>query len=234
MIRMLELIEGPLKALGAARSDADIVRAVGQAAIRFGFRSAYLVDYAARAAAAPRVLDTEPARRAWWSSPLAGDLRPAPRDLARTVGSSGIVRYDAGRFGPGAERLRAACAANDLVDVTAVPIREGGELAGIVGYCGAPQRDPQHELGLQLVAYSAFAHLRAARLSTPEERAVALTPREREVMQLSAAGLTSVEIAAQLGVSARTVNQHVDNVADKLGTRNRAHTVAEIVRRGLL
>jgi DNA-binding CsgD family transcriptional regulator len=35
-------------------------------------------------------------------------------------------------------------------------------------------------------------------------------------------------------MSARTVNQHVDNVADKLGTRNRAHTVAEIVRRGLL
>ena len=47
-------------------------------------------------------------------------------------------------------------------------------------------------------------------------------------------GVTSVEIAAQLGMSARTVNQHVDNVADKLGTRNRAHTVAEIVRRGLL
>jgi DNA-binding CsgD family transcriptional regulator len=35
-------------------------------------------------------------------------------------------------------------------------------------------------------------------------------------------------------MSARTANQHVDNVADKLGTRNRAHTVAEILRRGLI
>jgi DNA-binding CsgD family transcriptional regulator len=35
-------------------------------------------------------------------------------------------------------------------------------------------------------------------------------------------------------MSTRTANQHVDNVAAKLGTRNRAHTVAEIVRRGLL
>jgi DNA-binding CsgD family transcriptional regulator len=71
-------------------------------------------------------------------------------------------------------------------------------------------------------------------MTTTEAKAVALTPREREVMQLSAIGLTSVEIADQLGMSARTVNQHVDNVADKLGTRNRAHTVAEIVKRGLL
>ena len=42
------------------------------------------------------------------------------------------------------------------------------------------------------------------------------------------------QIAGELGMSPRTVNQHVDNVADKLGTRNRAHTVAEIVKRGLL
>ena len=43
----------------------------------------------------------------------------------------------------------------------------------------------------------------------------ALTPREKEVIALSAEGLTSVEIAERLGMAARTVNQHVDNVADK-------------------
>ena len=52
-------------------------------------------------------------------------------------------------------------------------------------------------------------------------------------MALSALGLTS-QIARQLAISALTVNQQVDNVAGKLGTRNRAHTVAELIRRGML
>ena len=85
-----------------------------------------------------------------------------------------------------------------------------------------------------LIGYSAFAQLRATRSTRTGRSDVTLTPREREVMQLSAEGLTSAEIAEKLGMSARTANQHVDNVADKLGTRNRAHTVAESVRRGLL
>jgi DNA-binding CsgD family transcriptional regulator len=134
----------------------------------------------------------------------------------------------------GSDRLRRACEANDVVDVITVPISYNHELAGVAGFCGSPALDHQQEMALQLIAYSAFAHLRALRMSTTDAPSAALTPREREVMQLSAIGLTSVEIAAQLGMSARTVNQHVDNVADKLGTRNRAHTVAEIVKRGLL
>jgi DNA-binding CsgD family transcriptional regulator len=53
-------------------------------------------------------------------------------------------------------------------------------------------------------------------------------------MRLSAIGLTSAQIADKLGLSPRTVNQHVDNVADKLGTRNRTHTIAELVRNDML
>ncbi|KKC37472.1 hypothetical protein WH87_11925 [Devosia epidermidihirudinis] len=64
--------------------------------------------------------------------------------------------------------------------------------------------------------------------------ATSLTPREREVLGLSAKGLTSQEVAERLGMSPRTVNHHVDNVAIKLGTRNRVHTVAEAIRRDLL
>ena len=52
-------------------------------------------------------------------------------------------------------------------------------------------------------------------------------------MTLCAEGLTSDEIAMRLEMSARTVNQHTDNVASKLGTKNRTHTVAEVIRRGL-
>ena len=61
-----------------------------------------------------------------------------------------------------------------------------------------------------------------------------LTPREKEVITLSAEGHTSEDIAERLGMAARTVNQHVDNVARKLGTKNRTHTVAEAIRRNML
>ena len=231
---MLAIVEGFLQALGAARTDADVVRVLDQAAHKFGFRSAYIIEYAGRLSSAQHVLDTNTARRAWWTEYFASDLRPSPREVAKSLEGSTVFRYDASRFGPGSDRLRAACEANDVIDVVAVPISHGGELAGIAGFSGNPELDRQQEMALQLIAYSAFAHVRALRMTTTEARSVALTPREREVMQLSAMGLTSVEIADQLGMSARTVNQHVDNVADKLGTRNRAHTVAEIVKRGLL
>lgn len=46
--------------------------------------------------------------------------------------------------------------------------------------------------------------------------------------------ITPVEIANKLRMSARTVKQHVDNVADKPGTRNRTHTIAELVRNDML
>jgi DNA-binding CsgD family transcriptional regulator len=231
---MLATIEGFLQALSAARSDTDVIRVLDQAAHKFGFRSAYLIEYAGRLSAAQHVLDTNAARRVWWTEYFASDLRPSPREVAKSLEGGTVFRYDASRFGPGSERLRAACEANDVIDVVAVPISHGGDLAGIAGFSGTPPLDGQQEMALQLIAYSAFAHVRALRMTTSEAKSVALTPREREVMQLSAIGLTSVEIAGQLGMSARTVNQHVDNVADKLGTRNRAPPVAEIVKRGLL
>lgn len=229
---MLAIVEKSLQALGRARSDSEITRVLGELAGRFGFRSAYLIEYASRLTKAQRVLDTNSARRDWWNDFFSGDLRPAPREVAAMLAGEAVRHYDATRFGPGSERLRAVCEAQDVVDVVSVPISFGGEIVGVAGFCGEARLDHQQEMALQLVAYAAFAHLRGSYAQPAHD--ITLTPREREVMRLSAEGLTSAEIAGQLGMSTRTANQHVDNVADKLGTRNRAHTVAEILRRGLL
>jgi DNA-binding CsgD family transcriptional regulator len=48
-----------------------------------------------------------------------------------------------------------------------------------------------------------------------------LTAREREIADLAAAGRTSREIAAQLVLSARTVDAHLRNIYAKLGVRSR-------------
>lgn len=52
-----------------------------------------------------------------------------------------------------------------------------------------------------------------------------LTPREREVVRLVAAGKTSKQAAKTLGISAKTANAHRANVMRKLGI----HSVVELV-----
>ena len=53
-----------------------------------------------------------------------------------------------------------------------------------------------------------------------------LTPREREVLALVAAGHSNAEIGESLVLSAGTVSRHVSNIYAKLGIHNRAQATA--------
>ncbi|MCF7222765.1 response regulator [Marilutibacter chinensis] len=61
-----------------------------------------------------------------------------------------------------------------------------------------------------------------------------LTAREREVFHLIAEGLTTKEIARQLGISAKTAENHRTRVLAKLDVRNTAELVRYALRKGLL
>jgi len=61
-----------------------------------------------------------------------------------------------------------------------------------------------------------------------------LTPREAEVAALVARGLTNREIAAQLFLSVRTVEVHVDHILTKLGYHTRTQLAAWAHEEGLL
>jgi two-component system nitrate/nitrite response regulator NarL len=61
-----------------------------------------------------------------------------------------------------------------------------------------------------------------------------LTPREREVLELLADGLSNRVIGVRLGISAHTVKFHVDALLDKLAARSRTQVVVKAVREGLL
>lgn len=61
-----------------------------------------------------------------------------------------------------------------------------------------------------------------------------LTQTELRVLQLVAAGQTTVEIAEELFVAEKTVKNHLANIYRKLGVKNRSHAVSEGYRQGLL
>jgi DNA-binding CsgD family transcriptional regulator len=60
-----------------------------------------------------------------------------------------------------------------------------------------------------------------------------LRPREVEVLQLLAAGLSNTQIAAELILSVRTVDNHVSAIFRKLGARTRSEATAQAARLGL-
>lgn len=64
--------------------------------------------------------------------------------------------------------------------------------------------------------------------------ASALTPRELEVLQLLAEGLTNQEIGARLDLSARTIKTHVQHLIGKLDVPDRTGAVARAFRLGLI
>jgi len=61
-----------------------------------------------------------------------------------------------------------------------------------------------------------------------------LTPREAEVLQLLAEGLSNRRLGERLGISEHTAKFHVNAILGKLGARSRAEAIAQAARLGLL
>jgi len=73
----------------------------------------------------------------------------------------------------------------------------------------------------------------AAEVRTPG-RAVALSPREREVLHHVAEGLADKQIGVALGISESTVKGYLRQAYDKLGASDRAQAVAIAIRGRLI
>ena len=61
-----------------------------------------------------------------------------------------------------------------------------------------------------------------------------LTPREVEILRLIAAGMITREIAGEIGVTIKTVENHKQRIFRKLDVQNQAHAVSIAIRRGML
>ena len=95
--------------------------------------------------------------------------------------------------------------------------------------------------GESLLAPSVTRRLIDTYVARPHRRASAahaslaeLTPREREVLELIAAGLTNAEIAAALHLSPLTAKTHVSRILMKLGARDRVQLVVIAYESGVV
>lgn len=231
---MLAFIENHLATIRKARSDSDIAEILQHVAEALGFRSGYVIEYTADLRGAQHVVDSHRERGQWWLQYFKSPNRAAPERVAEILNQGGVQKFGAERYAGMEESVVASARRLDMLEASIVPVSFDGVLVGVAGFAGAVELNVAQQTSLQLLVYALFAQLRSfgsAGIFVPHDM---LTPREKEVISLSAEGLTSVEIAERLGMSARTVNQHVDNVADKLGTKNRTHTIAEVIRHGLL
>ena len=88
-------------------------------------------------------------------------------------------------------------------------------------------------LGLRLTRQTETVVVREVVVPAPADfvrdqdklEALGITPRELEILELIAAGLSNREIAARVFVSENTVKTHSSRVFDKLGARRRTQAV---------
>jgi LuxR family quorum sensing-dependent transcriptional regulator len=82
---------------------------------------------------------------------------------------------------------------------------------------------------VHLMALYAFERMRSLRGNLPDKK-IALTAREREVLSWVAAGKSAAQISQALKISKRTVDEHSQTAARKLGAANRTQAVAIAMR----
>jgi RNA polymerase sigma factor (sigma-70 family) len=68
--------------------------------------------------------------------------------------------------------------------------------------------------------YEAYVEAERRRAGTPR-----LTPRQRDLLRLVAAGYTNRQVGSRLGISQGTVRKHLENIYERLGVSNRIAAV---------
>lgn len=117
-----------------------------------------------------------------------------------------------------------------------VPVYGPMGLEGAASFGGLrPDGSARAQLFLSLLGAAAFrrsSQLVEGAAKDPTNRR--LSDREREVLGLIAAGRRQAEIATSLGISGRTVENHLRNIRQRIGVKTTAQAVQAAIRLGEL
>jgi len=122
-----------------------------------------------------------------------------------------------------------------LFDGLAVPNLTRSGAVTMFGPCGAdPDLSPRARSAIELIGMYSVSALESARRKEAVHRPKQsrLSTREREIMQWVATGRSDDEIGQILGLTARTVNWHVENAKQKLDAYRRTYAVVQAIRLG--
>jgi PAS domain S-box-containing protein len=126
-------------------------------------------------------------------------------------------------------QFRRAIESGEPTDFETVFVHGDGDVRGV-----RAQHFPLFEgdvvVGVLILAYD----VRRPGGTVPVERQKQLTPRQHEILELVASGLSTTEIAEKLSLSVETVRNHLRGVRDELEAHTRVEAVATAQRLGLL
>jgi LuxR family maltose regulon positive regulatory protein len=215
-----------LETTAAAWYERDRARFPALAAL-YGARSVFLRDGARAALLANEAHvgdEAPPVQRAMLLADAVCYARlacapDAGRLAAATAAVSSAVPLDA------ADATGLNAAAAQLAPFAHVLPELGAFAALAAGLDELERRGPRFER--RLVTEPGRAVSRAESVSSEEH----LTPREAEILELLALGLTNKEIAQRLVLGTRTVETHVARILGKLGVNSRSRAIAAHIRR---
>jgi DNA-binding CsgD family transcriptional regulator len=162
-------------------------------------------------------------------------LRPLVTDALDLIAGLAV---DAGRFAVAARLHAASRRLREELQAGASPLARlfrGADEQAVAAALTPRELSSACEEGARLgleqaVAYATRSRGRRAR---PRVGWDSLTPTERDVVILTARGLSNQAIGAQLLIAAGTVRSHLRSIFGKLGVTSRAELAAAAVRRGL-
>jgi DNA-binding NarL/FixJ family response regulator len=163
------------------------------------------------------------------------DLAVVDLAIARMGGAELIARLLSART-----RLRAVAIAPDNGERTLVAALHAGASAYVVrseigrDVAHACRRALADEPFLSAAALSTLIDTVLERVVPPPPVQVRLTPRELQIVELIADSQTSAQIAKLLGISAKTVERHRENVMTKLGVHDRVQLTRYAIRHGIV
>lgn len=113
-----------------------------------------------------------------------------------------------------------------------IPFEQGRELAGLIpGARFVPLESRNHLIFETEPAWKQVVDVINEFLAVSPNRRTTflideLTPREREVLEIVARGLSNTQISVRLNIAEKTVRNHVSIILSKLGANSRAQVVA--------